>query len=87
MFAFNNWSVFISDKDGCRRVGVDLLSKLSAANAKPEPAPAFHSPAQARLTPMHVSRSFDFEFALFLFSFLHSFCEFPIYDADDDWND
>ncbi len=33
-FAFRNWSAFISDKDGCRKLGVELLSKLSAANAQ-----------------------------------------------------
>ena len=33
-FAFANWSRFISDKDGCRRLGMELLSQLSAANAK-----------------------------------------------------
>jgi hypothetical protein len=46
-FAFSNWSAFISDKDGCRRLGVELLSKLSAANAKPDAPPTFPPPAAA----------------------------------------
>ncbi len=46
-FAFRNWNAFISDKDGCRKLGVELLSKLSAANAKGETeiAPTFPVPA------------------------------------------
>lgn len=33
-FAYEHWGDFISDKAGCRRFSVELLSELSAANAK-----------------------------------------------------
>lgn len=33
-FAFEHWSDFISDRSGCRRFSVELLSELSASNAK-----------------------------------------------------
>ncbi len=35
-FAFEHWGEFISDKTGCRRFSVELLSELSASNAKGE---------------------------------------------------